>query len=123
MSTQQNWWISEATGDELAGNGAAHVFYEKLFVGVGDPDSWEKGDEVGSVSGVYVITPDGKAVGSYTLWIGDDDSLNVSGNLAHDSGIKNGVVGVTGGTGSFKGQTGQVDVDWRNPHRWTLVGP
>jgi hypothetical protein len=71
---------------------------------------------------MFVITPSGRAVCNITLRLGDEgseDSLNASGSLPYDGGLRDGVVTITGGTGRFKNRGGQLRVQVKNPHKYT----
>jgi len=117
--------IGDIQGEELVdlrmgGAGNIGTFDEVLFEAI-SPDSWDRGKEVGSAHAVFVITPSGHAVFTITLRFGDEDSedsLTASGSLPYDGGLRDGVVTVTGGTGSFKNRGGQLRVLVKNPHKY-----
>jgi hypothetical protein len=118
--------IGDVQGEELVdlgigGAGNIGTFDEVLFEAV-SPDSWDKGEQVGSAHALYVITPSGRAIFNISLRFGDDgseDSLTAAGSLPYDGGLRDGVVTVTGGTGRFKDRGGQLRVQVKNPHKYT----
>lgn len=106
----------------VGGAGNIGTFDEVLFEAV-SPDSWDTGEEVGSAHALFVITPSGRAVFTITLRFGEEDSedsVTASGVLPYDDGIRDGVVSVTGGTGGFKNRSGQLRVQVKNPHKYTI---
>jgi len=106
----------------MGGAGNIGTFDEVLFEAV-SPDSWDAGDQVGSGHAVFVITPGGHAIFTITLRFGDEDSedsLTASGVLPHDGGVRDGVLALTGGTGSFKNRGGQLRVLVKNPHKYIV---
>jgi hypothetical protein len=118
--------IGDIQGEELVdlgmgGAGNIGTFDEVLFEAV-SPDSWDRGEEVGSAHALFVITPSGHAVFNITLRFGAEDaedSLTAAGVLPYDDGIRDGVVTVTGGTGRFKNRGGQLRVLVKNPHKYS----
>jgi hypothetical protein len=119
--------IGDIQGEELVdlgmgGAGNIGTFDEMLSEAV-PPDSWNRGEEIGSAHALFVITPSGRAVFNITLHFGDEDSedsLTASGVLPYDDGIRDGVVTVTGGTGRFKNRGGQLRVQVNNPHKYSV---
>jgi hypothetical protein len=108
----------------MGGAGNIGTFDEVLYEAVSD-DSWETGEQVGSAHALFVITPSGHAVFTITLRFGDEDSedsLTASGSLPYDDGIRDGVITLTGGTGSQKNRGGQLRVQVMNPHKYTVEG-
>jgi X-X-X-Leu-X-X-Gly heptad repeat protein len=108
----------------MGGAGNIGTFDEVLYEAVSD-DSWETGEEVGSAHALYVITPSGHAIFTITLRFGDEDSedsLTASGSLPYEEGIRDGVVTLAGGTGSLKNRVGQLRVQVKNPHKYTVQG-
>lgn len=110
-------WIGDDEEREVNGN--IGVFDQVLYPG--SLDSFERqGERIGSAHGFYVVTPKGRAICHVTLEFDDQGSLNAGGTLDHDDGIRDGVLGVTGGTGRFRGRTGRLGVDVMNPKRYRL---
>jgi hypothetical protein len=108
----------------MGGAGNIGTFDEVLYEAVSD-DSWETGEQVGSAHALFVITPSGHAVFTITLRFGDEDSedsLTASGSLPYDDGIRDGVITLSGGTGSQKNRGGQLRVRVKNPHKYTVEG-
>jgi hypothetical protein len=108
----------------MGGAGNIGTFDEVLYEAVSD-DSWDTGEEIGSAHAMFVITPSGHAVFTITLRFGDEDSedsLTASGSLPYDDGIRDGVITLTGGTGSQKNRGGQLRVQVKNPHKYTVDG-
>ncbi len=106
----------------IGGAGNIGTFDEVLFEAA-SPGSWDRGEEIGSAHALYVITPGGHAVFNITLRFGgedSEDSLSASGLLRYDGGVRDGVVSVTGGTGSMKNRSGQLRVEVKNPHKYTI---
>lgn len=111
---------------DLGRGGAGNIgtFDEILFEAV-SPDSWDRGEEVGSAHALFVITPSGHAVFNITLRFGEqdaEDSLTAAGTLPYDDGIRDGVVSVTGGTGRFRNRSGELRVKVQNPHKYIVSG-
>jgi Dirigent-like protein len=121
--------IGDTQGEELVdlgmgGAGNIGTFDEVLYEAVSD-DSWDTGEEVGSAQAMFVITPSGRAVFTITLRFGDEDSedsLTASGSLPYDDGIRDGVVTLVGGTGTFKNRGGQLRVQVKNPKKYSVSG-
>jgi hypothetical protein len=111
----------------MGGAGNIGTFDEVLYEAV-SPDSWDKGEEVGRAHGFFVITPGDHAVVVLTLAFGEGgdeegslDSVTAQGSLPRDGDdVGTGVLTLAGGTGRFKGRTGQVRVDVMNPHKYTV---
>jgi hypothetical protein len=93
------------------------VLYEEL---PGKP--WERGELVGEAHGVAVVTHKGVAVYSITFMFGDEDAIMANGVLPVEgsSGGRNHLA-VAGGIGRFDKATGRVDVETRNPKRWSFI--
>jgi hypothetical protein len=108
----------------MGGAGNIGTFDEVLYEAVSD-DSWDAGEEIGSAQALFVITPSGHAVFTITLRFGDEeseDSLTASGSLPYDDGIRDGVITLMGGTGGYKNRGGQLRVQVKNPHKYTVDG-
>ena len=112
--------------DELVDDSDSKVrgFDQVLYPGT--LDSFEHSpDPVGSARGFFVVTPRGIAVCHITLELDEYGSLkpgtlNASGVLTHDNGIREGVLGVAGGMGRFRGRALQLRVDTLNPKRYII---
>jgi hypothetical protein len=108
----------------MGGAGNIGTFDEVLYEA--SPDSWDKGEEVGRAHGFFVITPGDRAVVVVTLAFGDEDegsmdSLTAQGTLPRSGDdVGEGVLTVPGGTGRFKGRSGQLRVEVMNPHKYTI---
>jgi hypothetical protein len=119
--------IGDIQGEELVDlgmGGAGNIgTFDEVLSEADPPDSWNRGEEIGSAHALFVITPSGRAVFNITLHFGDEDSedsLTASGVLPYDDGIRDGVVTVTGGTGRFKNRGGQLRVQVNNPHKYSV---
>jgi hypothetical protein len=120
-------WIGVPTGEETVDfglGGAANLagFDEDLY----EPDSedgWSPGRQVGELNGTYVRTPSGQravvhATFRFTAY-GPRDTLTATGSLDYEDSVRTGLMCVTGGTGRFAGRFSEIDVDYRNPHKYT----
>lgn len=95
------------------------VFDQNLYDEAGEP--WQRGELIGEVSGTWVTTHRGKAVVNITFMIGED-AITAHGVLPVDgSDLGRGRLAVTGGTGRFAKASGAVDMDTRNPKRWSFA--
>jgi hypothetical protein len=93
------------------------VFDQTLFLEGDVP--WEKGDEVGVMHGVAVVTHGGKAICNLIFRFDDEDSITAGGVLpAETVSVGAGVITVGGGTGKYRGLSGQVRIETRNPKRY-----
>jgi hypothetical protein len=104
----------------MGGAGKVGTFDEVLYEGP-DPDSWERGQVIGSAHALFVTTASGQAVLTITLRFGDEgseDSLTASGLLPYDEGVGDGILAVVGGTGGHKNRGGQLRVEVQNPHKY-----
>lgn len=119
--------IGDIQGEELidlgmGGVGNIGTFDEVLYEGL-DPDSWERGEVVGSAHAMFVTTPSRQAVFTITLRFGEEDSedsLTASGLLPYEGGVRDGIVAVMGGTGAHKNRGGQLRVEVQNPHKYRV---
>jgi hypothetical protein len=111
----------DQTWMDLTGAPAATVFVfdQTLFSEGAEP--WEKGDEVGSLHGVAVVTHGGRAISTLIFQFDDEDSITAHGVLpVEKSSVGSGLITVTGGTGQFRGSSGQVSIESRNPKRYGI---
>lgn len=85
-------------------------------------EDWQRGGEAGYAHGAFVLTRRDKLVGSLTFTFEGEDSLVATGALSFDGegSFSDGVLAVVGGTGAFKGRTGEVHVEARNPKRYRI---
>ena len=92
------------------------VLYEEL---PGKP--WERGELVGEAHGIAVVTQKGMAVYNITFMFGDEDAIMAHGVLPTDgsSGGRRHLA-VAGGIGRFEKATGRLEVETRNPKRWSF---
>jgi hypothetical protein len=112
--------------DEIVDDSDSRVrgFDQVLYPGT--LDSFEHSpDAVGTARGFFVVTPRGMAVCQITLELNEYGSrkpgtLNASGVLTHEDGIREGVLGVVGGMGRFRGKALQLRVDTLNPKRYII---
>jgi hypothetical protein len=111
----------EMQTSDLAGPPAKVVAIDQvLFEEVGEP--WNRGDQVGEAHGTAVVTQKGLAVCHITFTFGDEDSIVAHGVLPIDgSTLGNGHIAVAGGTGQFDKATGRLDMETRNPKRWSFA--
>lgn len=110
--------VEELVDHGRGGPGNQGAFDEVLFEEA-KPDSWERGAEVGSATGHYIVTPGGHAVYTVVLHLGDAGTLVAAGRLPYDRSLGNGWIAVTGGTGNFQDARGRLQVDFKNPKRYT----
>ncbi len=127
--------IGVEEGEELAdvglgGPGNIGAFDEVLYAAADpdDPDSWETRGRVGVLNAIYVLTPSGRAVVNLAMRFddGDQHTLTATGSLEYDAssdkpGVRRGAMSITGGTGRFKGRGGEIHVEHRNPHKYSVT--
>ena len=90
-----------------------------LFEELREP--WERGERVGQAHGTAVVTHTGVAVCNITFVFGDEDTIVAHGVLPiAGSTVGSGRLAVGGGTGRFNRATGRLDVEARNPKRWSF---
>ena len=105
---------------EAGASGPARLaaFDQNLYEEAVEP--WQRGELIGEVSGTWVTTHRGKAIVNVTFTIGED-ALVAHGVLPLDgSDLGSGRLAVTGGTGKFNKAAGTVDMETRNPKRWSF---
>jgi hypothetical protein len=95
-----------------------------------DQDLYQEGDEawgrpndpIGEAHGAAVVTKRGHAMCTITFVI-DEADIIVAQGLLPIAGRKlgSGSLAVTGGTGAFERSSGHVDVESRNPKRWSFL--
>jgi len=104
---------------DAAGPATLAAFDQNLYEETDEP--WKRGERIGEVSGTWVATHRGKAVVNLTFSIGED-TIVAHGVLPVDgSDLGRGRMAVTGGTGKFHKAAGTVDMDTRNPKRWSFA--
>ena len=92
---------------------------QELFEELGEP--WERGERVGEAHGIAVVTRRGVAVCNVTFAFEGEDTISVHGVLPIDgSTLGNGRLAVAGGTGRFNKATGTLNMETRNPKRWSF---
>jgi hypothetical protein len=96
---------------------------EELYV---EDSDWGLGDPVGRVTLTYLETPSGEMANVHATFdlraMEPGDSLVGHGALSMENGVPTrGHIAITGGTGRFRRARGQVDVDHRNPHKYTVA--
>jgi hypothetical protein len=109
----------EQTPMDLSGAHPAtpFVFDQTLFLEGDVP--WGKGDEVGIMHGVAVVTHGGNAICHLIFRFDDEDSITAVGVLPLETpSVGAGVITVDGGTGKYRGLSGQVRIETRNPKRY-----
>jgi hypothetical protein len=124
---EPNIWIGVAKGEELVDfglGGAANLagFDEDLYEP--DPeDDWKPGEFAGELNGTYVRTSGGdRAIVHVTFRFtayGERETMTATGSLEHENGVRKGLMSVTGGTGNIGGRFKEIEVDYRNPHKYT----
>ena len=119
-------WLTDVGDEEDVQLGSSDQVLrtEKVFEEAGE---CERGEQVGTVHIVETKAAQGNRVlVKATFDLDDGDTLVVHGvaeRIQHnDRPSFRGRLGVTSGTGKFKGRRGQVDVDVCNPKRW-IVDP
>jgi hypothetical protein len=112
-------WIGD--NEEIVGPGGGAgsiaVFDQDLFEG--HVDSWDRGKPVGSAHGVFVLTPNGRALTTITLEFQDGSTLVAAGSLPFDSSIGDGVLAVTGRTGNLERAHAKLRVEVNNPKKYS----
>jgi Dirigent-like protein len=104
--------------DLSAAQAATVVVFDQTLFQEGDVP-WEKGDEVGTMHGVAVVTHGGRAVCTLIFRFDDEDSITAVGVLpVETSSVGEGVITVNGGTGKYRGLSGQVRIETQNPKRY-----
>ena len=113
-------WIGD--NEEIVGPGGGAgtigVFDQDLFEG--HAESWDRGEEkIGSAHGVFVLTPNGKALTTIMLEFRDGSTLVAAGSLPFDSSIGDGVLAVTGRTGKLGNAHARLRVQVTNPKKYS----
>lgn len=104
---------------DLAAPAAVVAFDHTLYEEVGEP--WNKGERIGEAHGTAVVTRKRVAVCHVTFVFGDEDTIVAHGVLPIDgSTLGGGRLAVAGGTGRFDKAAGRLDVETRNPKRWSF---
>lgn len=85
-------------------------------------EAWKRGGEAGYAHGTFALTPKDKLVGSLVFTFEGEDCLVATGALPFDGmgSFSDGVLAVVGGTGAYRGRTGEVHVQARNPKRYRI---
>jgi hypothetical protein len=109
------------TSDLAAAEAATVVAIDQvLFEELEEP--WEVGERVGEAHGTAVVTQKGLAVCHVTFTFGDEDTIVAHGVLPiAGSTVGGGRLAVAGGTGAFDKATGRLNVETRNPKRWSFI--
>jgi hypothetical protein len=118
-------WLTDV-GDEddvQLGSAVQVLRTERVFEEAGE---CEPGEQIGIVHIVETNGARNRVLVTATFDIDDGDSLVVHGvaeRIEHNGRPSfRGRLGIGGGTGTFKGRRGQVEVDVCNPKRW-IVDP
>ncbi|MFL5768183.1 MAG: dirigent protein [Actinomycetota bacterium] len=83
--------------------------------------SWKQGGPVGEAHGTVVMTGRRLATCSITFAF-ENGTIVVAGLLPADGAkLGGGTLAVVGGTGDFEKTSGHVDMETRNPKRWSFV--
>lgn len=113
----------EQQTDDLAPVMPGDVFSidQDLFEEVGE--AWNRpGDPVGEAHGSVVVTRKHFAMCNITFTFGDQDIIVAQGLLPIDGKtLGSGLLAVAGGTGQFDKVSGRLDVETRNPKRWSFI--
>src|SRR5215470_12582615 len=100
--------------------GSVFAFDQDLYEESGE-GSWKQGGTVGEAHGSVVVTRRGRAMCTITFGF-ENGTLMVEGLLpAEGRRLDGGTLAVTGGTGDFDKSAGHVDMESRNPKRWSFV--
>jgi hypothetical protein len=85
--------------------------------------AWGRGDgPIGEAHGAVVATKRGRAMCAITFAIDESDVIVAQGLLPlQGRKLGSGSLAVTGGTGAFDKVSGRVDMETRNPKRWSFV--
>ena len=105
---------------EAGASGPARLaaFDQNLYEEADEP--WQRGELIGEVSGTWVTTPRGRAIVNVTFTIGEDTIVAHGVLPVEGSDLGRGRLAVTGGTGEFHKAAGTVDMETRNPKRWSF---
>jgi hypothetical protein len=102
-----------------AAPGTVVAIDQVLFEERGEP--WDRGEPVGEAHGTAVATQKGVAVCHITFTFGEEDTIVAHGVLRIDgSTVGSGRLAIAGGTGQFNKAAGRLDVEHRNPKRWSF---
>ncbi len=120
-------WIGVTKAEQTVDfglDGAAQVasFDEDLYEP--DPDDdWKPGRLVGELNAIYVGTAGRERAVVQVIFrfteYGARETMTATGSLEYAGGVRTGAMSVTGGTGRFAGRFSEIDVDHRNPHKYT----
>ncbi|MFL5736586.1 MAG: dirigent protein [Actinomycetota bacterium] len=100
--------------------GSVFAIDQDLYEEDGD-GSWRKGGQVGEAHGSVTVTRKGRAMCVITFEY-ERGTVMVQGLVpAQGKKLSGGSLAVTGGTGDFEKSSGRVDMESRNPKRWSFV--
>ncbi len=93
---------------------------QDLYEEVGPP--WAKGKRMGEAHGSVVVTEGQLGMCLITFKFNDLDTIVAHGSLpVAGSTVGSGHMAVSGGTGKYVGASGSLDVEHRNPKRWSFA--
>jgi len=110
--------LSIAAEADASGPARLAAFDQNLYSEADEP--WQRGELIGEVSGTWVTTPRGRAIVNVTFTIGEDTIVAHGVLPIEGSDLGRGRLAVTGGTGEFHKAAGTVDMETRNPKRWSF---
>jgi hypothetical protein len=100
--------------------GSVFPIDQDLYEEDGD-GSWREGGQVGEAHGSVTVTRKGRAMCVITFEF-ESGTVMVQGLVpAQGKTLSGGTLAVTGGTGDFEKSAGRVDMESRNPKRWSFV--
>jgi len=115
-------WIGDDEKIEGPTDGPVSIAVIDQNLYEGQAESWDRGGKVGSAHGVFVLTPNGRALTTITLEFQDGSTLVAAGSLPFDSTIGDGVLAVTGRTGKLVNAHARLRVEVSNPKKY-INGP
>lgn len=123
LEVRDRVWLGIEDRESFGGDeaGSAISLEETLYDVSEYSDGWEPiGDPVGKAHGVFVRTPEGRAITTLILEFDDGSTLVASGSLpVAGSSIGKGILTVVGGTGDLENPLPRLGVDFKNPHKYT----
>lgn len=123
LEVKDRAWLGIEDREPFGGDGPgpAISFAETLYESSADPEVWDRAEEsAGKAHGVFVRTPEGRAITTLILEFNDGSTLVAVGELPQaGSSFGTGDLTVVGGTGEQADPLPRLHVDYMNPHKYT----